>query len=153
MNRFRVLSVVGVLTTIAVVSSSIGFAAAANAFPVCIGLKHEQLGSPSLTFTLSANSAGSFFQLTGQAAYAEANGPGGSSIVYAVSGAAITTVDGYWISLAGAGADQAQTVFNGTFAIQVSSDPTRSKLTYAKRSLDGTSNTLIAGAPEFLPCP
>jgi hypothetical protein len=150
MNRFR--SVVIFLTTVVVVSSSIGFAAA-DAFPVCIGLKHVQLGAPTLTFTLSANSAGSFFQLTGQAVYAEANGPGANSIVYAVSGAAITTVDGYWVSLAGVGSDQAQTVFNGTFAIQASSDPTRNKLTYAKRSLDGTSNTLITGAPEFLPCP
>jgi hypothetical protein len=153
MKRFRFLSVGVFLTTIVAVSSNIGFAAVADAFPVCIGLRHDTIGAPNLRFTLDATPTGSFVQLTGQAAYAEPNTPGGNQVVYGVSGAAIPTADGFWVSLIGAGSDDAQTVFNGTFTIQVSSDPARNKLTYAKRSLDGTSNTVITGSAEFLPCP
>jgi hypothetical protein len=49
--------------------------------------------------------------------------------------------------------DLAQNAFNGTFAIQVSADPARNTLTYAKRSLDGTSNTVLSGAAEVVSCP
>jgi hypothetical protein len=147
MNRVSLLSVVAVLLTIASVAT------AADAFPVCIGLRHEVATVPNLKLYLIGTPAGPFAQLTGQAVFAEPNVPDGASILHAVSGTAMSTIDGIVISLTGAGIDQAQTVLDGTFAIQLRGDPTRNRLTYARRNVDGTSSVVISGVAEFVECP
>jgi hypothetical protein len=146
MNRVR-------LSLAIVVATTIGFVTGAEGVAVCIGLRHENVSTPNLQFFLSATPTGAFVQLTGQAVFAEPNTPGGSAIVYGVSGSAISTVDGFFVSLTGVGVDQLQTAFNGTFAIQLTGDPTKNRLTYGRRSVDGTSSTVITGQAEFIGCP
>jgi hypothetical protein len=147
MNRVPMLSVVVLLLTV------VGVATVADAFPVCIGLRHEVVTVPNLKLYLIATPAGPFAQLTGQAVFAEPNVPDGASIVHAVSGTAMSTADGVVISLTGAGIDQTQTVRDGIFAIQLGGDPTRNRLTYARRNVDGTSTTVVTGVAEFVVCP
>ena len=153
MKTLRALSLVIFLTAVVVVPSGISHAAVVDPFAVCIGLKPGGLGSAHVDLTLIASAAGTFFQLTGQAVFSQPVAPPSSVVVYGVAGTAIRTVDGFWLSLTGVGSDLAQNVFNGTFAIQLSVDPTKNTLTYAKRSLDGTSNTVLTGAAEVVTCP
>ena len=84
--------------------------------------------------------------------FSQSVAPPSSVVVYGVAGTAIPTVDGFFLSLTGVGADLAQNLFNGTFAVQLSTDPAKNTLTYAKRSLDGTSNATITGAAEVVSC-
>jgi len=153
MNTLRALSLVIFVTAVVVVPSGIGRAAVVDPFPVCIGLKSGGLGAARVDLTLIASAAGTFFQLTGEAVFSQPIAPPSSVIVYGVAGTAIRTVDGFWLSLTGVGADLAQNAFNGTFAIQLSADPAKNTLTYAKRSLDGTSNTVLTGVAEVVTCP
>ena len=146
-------SLCSALPTLVVVPLCYRSAAGAESFPICIGRRHETAGAPSLTFTLIAATAGSFFQLTGAARFADANESPGSVVVYGVTGTALRIVDGFFVSLTGVGLDLAQNAFNGTFAIQLSADPALNTLTYAKRSVDGTSNTVLSGTAEFVTCP
>lgn len=153
MNTFRIVSLVVFLTTAVVLPPGPGQAAVVDPFPVCIGLKTTGLGAPHVDLTLIASPAGTFFQLTGAAVFSQSVAPPNSVVVYGVAGTAIRTVDGFWLSLTGVGADLAQNLFNGTFAVQLSVDPAKNTLTYAKRSLDGTSSTTITGAADVVSCP
>ena len=153
MKTLRALSLLVFLITLLVVPSSLGLAAVVDPFPVCIGLKPGGLGAAHVDLTLIASAAGTFFQLTGEAVFSQPIAPPNGVVVYGVSGTAIRTVDGFRLSLTGVGSDLAQNLFNGTFAIQLSVDPTKNTLTYAKRSLDGTSNTVLTGAAEVVSCP
>jgi hypothetical protein len=119
---------------------------------VCISLKTTGLGAPHVDLTLVASPAGTFFQLTGQAVFSQSVAPPSGVIFYGVAGTAIPMVGGFSLSLTGVGADPAQNLFNGTFAVQLSTDPAKNTLTYAKRSLDGTSNAIITGAAEVVNC-
>lgn len=152
MNTLRIVSLVIVLT-IVVIPSGIGRAAVVDPFPVCIGLKSSGLGAPHVDLTLVASPVGTFFQLNGQAVFSQPIGPPNGVVVYGVAGTAMRTVGGVFVSLTGVGLDLAQNAFDGTFAIQLSVDPTKNTLTYAKRSLDGTSNTVLSGAAEVVTCP
>ena len=151
MKTFRIVSLVVFLTTAVVLPPDSGQAAVVDPIPVCIALKTTGLSAPQVDLTLIASPAGTFFQLTGEAVFAQS--VASSVIIYGVAGTALRTVDGFWLSLTGVGADPAQNLFNGTFAVQLSADPAKSTLTYAKRSLDGTSNTTITGAAEVVSCP
>ncbi|HMH50602.1 MAG TPA: hypothetical protein VK548_10245 [Candidatus Acidoferrum sp.] len=153
MKRPRALCLVVFLTTVLVVPSRIGLAAVVDPFPVCIGLKAAGLGSPRIDLTLTASPAGPVFQLTGEARFSQAIAPPNGLVVYAVSGTAIPNADGFWVSLTGAGYDLAKSVFHGTFAIQLSADPAKNTLAYAKRSLDGTTTSVVTGAAEVVSCP
>ena len=146
MKTLRALSLVVFLTTVVVVPSSVGFAAIVDPFPVCIGLKAGGLGSPRIDLTLTASQAGPVFQLTGEARFSQPIAPPNGLVVYAVSGTAIPNADGFWVSLGGAGYDLAKNVFSGTFGIQLSADPAKNTLAYSKRSLDGTSTSVVTGA-------
>ena len=152
MNTLLAMSLVIVLTVVAI-PPGIGRAAVLDPFPVCIGLKSSGLGAPHVDLTLVASAVGAFFQLNGQAVFSQPIAPPNGVVVYAVAGTAVRTVDGFFVSLTGVGLDLAQNAFNGTFAIQLSADPARNTLTYAKRSLDGTSNTVLNGAAEVVTCP
>ena len=153
MKTLRALSLVLFLTAAVVVPSGIGGAAVVDPFPVCIGLKAGGLGAAHVDLTLIASPTGTFFQLTGEAVFSQSIAPPNSVVVYGVSGTAIRTVNGFWLSLTGVGSDLAQNLFNGTFAIQLSVDPAKNTFAYAKRSLDGTSNTVLTGAAEVTTCP
>ena len=153
MKAPRTVSLVIFLTAVVVVPSGIGRAAVVDPIPVCIGLKPGGLGAARVDLTLIASPAGTFFQLTGEAVFSQSVAPPSSVIIYGVAGTALRMVDGFWLSLTGVGADLAQNAFDGTFAIRLSVDPTKSTLTYAKRSLDGTSNTVLTGAAEVVSCP
>ena len=150
MNTLRIASLFAVLTTAVVLPSGPGQAAVVDPIFVCISLKTTGLGAPHVDLTLVASPAGTFFQLTGQAVFSQPVGPS-SVIVYGVAGTALPMVGGFSLSLTGVGADPAQNLLNGTFAVQLSTDPARNTLTYAKRSLDGTSTT-ITGAAEVVNC-
>ena len=153
MKTLRVLSLIIAVTAVVVVPSRIGLAAVLDPFPVCIGLKTGGLGSPRIDLTLTASQVGTAFQLTGEARFSQAIAPPNSLVVYAVSGNAIPNTDGFWVSVGGAGYDLAKNVFSGTFAIQLSADPAKNTLAYAKRSLDGTSTSVVTGAAEVTTCP
>lgn len=153
MRMPRALSLVIFLIAVVAVPSGIGRAAVVDPFPVCIGLKSSGLGARHVDLTLIAFAAGTFFQLNGQAVFSQPIGPPSSVVVYGVARTALRTVDGFFVSLTGAGTDLAQNVFNGTFALQLSADPAKNTLTYSKRSLDGTSNTVLTGAAEVATCP
>ncbi len=151
MNTFRIVSLVVFLTTAIVLPPGPGQAAVVDPIFVCISLKTTGLGAPHVDLTLVASPAGTFFQLTGQAVFSQSVAPPSSVIIYGVAGTALPMVGGFWLSLTGVGAD-AQNLFNGTFAVQLSADPAKNTLTYAKRSLDGTSNATITGAAEVVNC-
>ena len=153
MNTFRIVSLVVFLTTAVVLPPGPGQAAVVDPIVVCISLKTTGLGAPHVDLTLVASPAGTFFQLTGQAVFSQSVAPPSGVIFYGVAGTALRTVDGFFLSLTGVGADLAQTLFNGIFAVRLSADPARNTLTYVKRSLDGTSNAPITGAAEVVSCP
>src|SRR2546427_4549408 len=153
MKTLRALSILVFLITLLVVPSSPGLAAVVDPFPVCIGLKAGGLGSPRIDLTVTASQVGPVFQLTGEARFSQAIAPPNSLVIYAVSGAAIPNADGFWLSLTGAGYDLAKNVFGGTFGIQLSADPTKNTLAYAKRSLDGTSTSVVTAGAEVTTCP
>jgi hypothetical protein len=153
MKTLRALSLLVFLITLLVVPSGPGLAAVLDPIPVCIGLKAGGLGSPRIDLTLTASQVGSVFQLNGKAQFSQAIAPPNGLVIYAVSGTAIPNTDGFWVSVAGAGYDLAKSVFEGTFAIQLSADPTKNTLAYAKRSLDGTSTSVVTGAAEVTTCP
>ena len=153
MKTLRALSLILVVTAVVVVPSRTGLAAVVDPFSFCIGLKAGGLGSPRIDLTLTASQVGSAFQLTGEARFSQAIAPPNSLVVYAVSGNAITNADGFWVSVGGAGYDLAKNVFSGTFGIQLSADPAKNTLAYAKRSLDGTSTTIVTGTAEVTTCP
>jgi hypothetical protein len=152
MKTFRIVSLVVFLTTAIVLPPGPGQAAVVDPIFVCISLKTTGLGAPHVDLTLVASPAGTFFQLTGQAVFSQSVAPPSSVIIYGVAGTALPTVGGFSLSLTGVGADLAQNLFNGTFAVQLGIDPAKNTLTYAKRSLDGTSNATITGAAEVVNC-
>ena len=135
------------------VLSGVAPATAADAFPVCIGLKSGGLGAPHVDFTLSAVYYGAFIHLAGEARFSQAISPPNGLIIYSVSGTAIPIDDSFRISLSGAGYNSANTIFNGTFAIQLNVDPTQNTLTYARQSLDASSTLILTGTPELKACP
>jgi hypothetical protein len=153
MKRLRAPFLVVFLIALLVVPSSLGLAAVVDPIPVCIALKAGGLGSPRIDLTLTASQAGSVFQLNGKAQFSQAIAPPNGLVVYAVSGTAIPNTDGFWVSVTGAGYDLAKSVFEGTFAIQLSADPAKNTLAYAKRSLDGASTSVVTGAAEVVTCP
>jgi hypothetical protein len=153
MKTQQALSLIVLLITLLVVPSSLGLAAVLDPIPVCIGLKAGGLGSPRIDLTLTASQLGTVFQLNGKAQFSQAVAPPNGLVVYAVSGTAIPNADGFWVSVTGAGYDLAKSVFDGTFGIQLSADPTKNTLAYSKRSLDGTSTSVVTGAAEVTTCP
>ena len=153
MKTLRALSLVVFVTTVVVMPHSVGIAAVIDPFSVCLGTKGGGPGAPSINFILIANSAGSFFQLTGQATFSQAVSPPNGLVIYSVSGSAITNADGFWVSLVGTGYDLAKTVFLGTFGLQLSADPAKNTLTYAKQSLDAAAPQVVTAVPEIKPCP
>ena len=153
MKTLRALSLAVFVTTVVVMPSSVGLAAVVDPILVCLGTKGGGPGAPSINFTLIANSAGSFVQLTGQATFSQAVAPPNGLVIYGVSGSAIPNADGFFVSLLGTGYDLAKAVFVGMFAMQLSADPAKNTLTYAKQSLDATSTQIVTGVPELKPCP
>jgi hypothetical protein len=153
MNKLRVLLLIVFVSGVAVGSAGVGLAAVVDPIPLCVGTKPGPPGSPSINFTLTANPAGSVYQLTGQATFSQAVAPPNGLVIYSVSGSAIPNTDGFWISLTGAGYDLAKAVFIGTFAVQLSADPAKNTLTYAKQTLDAASTQIVTAAPEVKTCP
>jgi hypothetical protein len=164
MKTLRALSLVVFLITLLVVPSGLGLAAVGDPFPFCIfftapGLGAPPtapgLGAPRIDLHLTASPAGSVFQLTGEARFSQPIAPPNSLVVYGVSGTAIPNADGYWLALTGVGYDLAKQLFNGTFAIQLSTDSPKNTLAYVKRSLDGASQTVLIGDGVGFasPCP
>jgi hypothetical protein len=155
MKKLWVLSLVVFVSGVAVVPSSVGHAAVVDPIPLCVGTKPGPPGSPSINFTLTANTAGTAYQLTGQATFSQAIAPPNGLVIYSVIGAAIANPDGFWLSLVGTGYDLAKTVFIGTFGLQLSADPAKNTLTYAKQSLDATAPQVVnlTGAVEVKNCP
>ena len=154
MNKLSLLSlVVFVSGVMAVVPSGIGTAAVVDPIPISIGTKPGPPGSPLINFALTANAAGTAYQLTGEATFSQAIAPPNGLVTYGVSGSAIVNADGFWISLVGTGYDLAKTVFLGTFGLQLSADPAKNTLTYAKQSLDAASTQIVTGVPELKTCP
>lgn len=151
MNPFRMLA----LTLAALLlSCSLGLAAGVDAFPLCIATQGGGPGVPSINLTLIATDAGSsFFQLTGQVVFSQAVSPPASQVVYAVSGSAVPNADGYFLSLVGTGYDLAKTVFVGMIGIQLSAEPAKNTLTYAKQSLDAATTQVVTRVPQIVTCP
>ena len=152
MNALRAVSLVVFLSTIVAVPPGTVRAAVVDPVLVCVSLKASGLGAPHLDLVLAASQAVGFFQLNGTAVFSQAIAPPNGLVVYAVAGTAIGTVNGVFASLTGVGLDLAQNAFIGTFAVQLNADPTKNTLTYAKRSLDGTSNTVLSGPAEVVTC-
>ena len=153
MKSLRTLALVVFVTTAIVVPTSVGLAVDVDAFPICIGTTPGGLGSPTINLNLVATDAGSFFQLTGQAVFSQPISPPASLVTYSVSGTAIPNADGFWLSLVGTGYDLAKTVFIGMIGAQLSADPSKNSLTYAKQSLDAASTVTFTRTPEIKACP
>jgi hypothetical protein len=129
-------------------------ASRADSSLICIGAVTSGLGAPKITLTLQATPSGAFFTLAGQARYSQAVSPPNGLLIYSVSGTATPNDDGFWLSLTGAGYNVANEVFNGTFGIQLSSDTSKNKLTYARQSLvDGSILSTFTGAAAIQTCP
>jgi hypothetical protein len=130
-----------------------GFAPAADAYPVCIGLKASGLGAPHVEFTLWAVDYGAFVHLAGEARFFQSISPPNSLIIHSVSGTAIVIDDSFRVSLTGAGYNLANDILNGTFALLLKADATQNTLTYSRQSLDASSTVVVTGPAELKACP
>lgn len=143
-----------VLVTIAaVITLSSGLARAEAPTAICIGTQGGGLGAPRIDLTLSVVPARAFFAVSGQVRFTQPVSPPGSEVIYGVSGTAIPNADGYWVSLVGTGYDLAKTVFVGMLGLQLSTDPAKNTLTYAKQSLDAATTQLVTRVPVIQDCP
>jgi hypothetical protein len=125
----------------------------ADSFPLCLRVEPAGVpGAPTLDLRLQALSYGPFFQFAGEVVVTQAVAPPNGTIVYSVGGSALQNADGFWLSLGGAGYNLANDLFNGLFAIQLSDDPAKRKLTYQKISADGPPPTVFTGTPEITSC-
>jgi hypothetical protein len=154
MNALRAVSLLVLLSTVVARPPDAAQAAVIDPVQVCINLKSSGLGAPHLSLALVASQVGGFFifQLNGQATFSQAVAPPDSVVNYGVAGTAVPIAGGFFASLTGVGLDLAQNAFSGTFAIQLNADPTKNTLTYAKRSLDGTTGTVLSGSAEVVSC-
>jgi hypothetical protein len=142
------------LSAAAVVApASLGFASDQDPLQICIETQGGGPGVPSIELTLFATPIGTGFQLTGRVVFSQAVAPPAGLVTYAVSGTAIPNADGFFLSLVGTGYDLARTVFVGMLGIQLSADPAKNTLTYAKQSLDAATTQLVTRVPEIVPCP
>jgi hypothetical protein len=124
----------------------------ADSFPLCITVPTVLSGAPTIDLRLQALSYGPYFQLAGEAIVTQAVAPPNGIIVYSLGGSALQNADGFWLSLGGAGYNEANEVFNGLFAIQLSDDAAKKKLTYQKIGPEGPPPTVFTGIPEITTC-
>ncbi len=128
-------------------------AAADTPQPVCVTAKlGSGLGAPRIDIEAVVDVRGPVAELVGVARFVQPVSPPAGLIIYAVSGAAIPNTDGVWVSLSGTGYDQAKTLYHGTIAVQLSTDPSKQTLSFTRQNLDGSGAATSTGVPQVATC-
>src|SRR5437867_3082793 len=135
-ERMNIVRLIPLIT-----ASALAIAAgAAAAEPLCFTARlGSGLGAARIDLKVIVDSQAPFAEIAGEARFSQPVSPPGNLIVYAVSGVAISNVDGFWVSLVVSGYDLAKTSYRRTIAVQLSMDPANHRHSDTRPDLDGSN--------------